>query len=445
MPIAISLLLLVMISSYAPFARAQAKPGKLVGDVIDFALQSDQWKGSFGWVTLRLWSGLHNGEKAYFIRTDSSNKSFAENNGLIFVPLLNRAIALGATGDLFLFKDIITRSGLKPLPVLSSIPGKADYSPFWRVHFITKATSPERLVSVEAIEAAKQRGEVKIETTDIVVNYPVVKWPGGEMPHDTMLEKYLGEGQLIGPVDLANMQATFKLQFCFPGMHYIVTDVSMEGGAKMMNIAFSPKIARLQQAPTAVANVFVLGNGIPGGGPMGFQSSLMDPVVGTPLWSPLWNHFTMVWRNPEKAVLITNFAKLKKEEDAGELQRFNGTPDTHPQGFIVNCSVLVASAVAPQPTSIKFSPSVISPGDSFTLMVGNGNNMTIDIQFTFTPPEGSPEPPSPTVVRSIPLDANGNIAVGTGPNFARGTYMITNIRNSDNAPWVSVIASLTVN
>lgn len=341
-------ILLFTIGGYAPFARGQEEPKKLVGDVIDFALKSDKWAGEFGWVTFRLQEAFYQGDKAYFIRTDASDKAFAKETSLIFAPRLKDALTVTsadgskAVGDLYLFKGVLTSSGQVPLPVLSSVPGQADYSPLWQIRLITRATFPEQLTSVQAIEVARRAGQADIQTTEIVVNYPVVKWPGGELSHDTKLQQYLGEGQLIAPVDLEKTQVTFKLQQCFPGMRYIVTDVSMGMGARMMNIAYSPRLARLQAANKAMSQVYVFGNGLPGGGPMGFQSSLMDPPLGGQnLWTPLWDHFTLVWKDPTRATLVTDFDQMRRLETTGQLQQFNGTPDTHPQGFVVNCPVPV--------------------------------------------------------------------------------------------------------
>ncbi len=339
---------------YAPLVvRGEGSFGR-VGDVVDFALESREWPGDFGYVTFRLQRGFYDCQQTFFIRTDCSDRSFAEEQGLRFVPRLRQALGVqGVVGDLYLFKeDIVGDRGYRPLPVLSTVPGQPDYSPLFRVHFITEAKFPELLVSVKAIEASVRVGEAKVETTDIVVNYPVVRWPvmtpspegtGGyvELPHDTTLEEYLGGGQLIRPVDLLKQTVTFKLQKCFPNFRYIVTDVSMADPAAKMNIAYSPGLARLWEARKALARVFVFGNGIPGGGPMGFQSSIMDPKVTSNFWSPLWEHFTVLWQDPAKAVLITDERELRRRLDRGELERFIGTPATHPQGFVVNCPIPV--------------------------------------------------------------------------------------------------------
>ncbi|MBI4468310.1 MAG: hypothetical protein HY650_03200 [Acidobacteria bacterium] len=346
---------ILAISGTMPVASGQDRqPKKLVTDVLDYVLQSNRWSGPFGWVTFRLQQGFHQNNRAYFIRTDASDEKFAAENGLVFTPRLRNALSItgpageSATADLYLFREVLTASGQVPSPVLSTIPGRPDYTPIYRIHLITRADHPERLTSTDAIEMAKQTGEATVQSTDIVVNYPVVKWPGGELPYDTQLEAYLGEGQLIAPVNVDNMQVTFKLQHCYPGMHYIVTDVSFGPGSQAMNIAHSPKLAMLQERPEAtLSQVYVFGNGVRGGGPMGFQSSVMDPPLGGPsTWTALWDHYTMVWTDPAQAKVLTSFDEIQQMRASGMLQMYNGVPDTHPNGFVVNCPVPIGVSEA---------------------------------------------------------------------------------------------------
>ena len=73
-----------------PAAQAGSSQGEvIIGDVLDHQLTSDQWSGAFGFVTFKLHEGRYNGEPIYFIRTDASESAFAEENKLLFVPLLN--------------------------------------------------------------------------------------------------------------------------------------------------------------------------------------------------------------------------------------------------------------------------------------------------------------------------------------------------------------------
>jgi hypothetical protein len=55
----------------------------LVGDVIGFGLEPEDWAGAFGWVTFRLHKAWYNGEDAFYIRTDASDQAFATENRLV--------------------------------------------------------------------------------------------------------------------------------------------------------------------------------------------------------------------------------------------------------------------------------------------------------------------------------------------------------------------------
>ncbi len=307
----------------------------LVGDVLGFALQSDEWEGDFGWVTFRLHEAFYNDDSAYHIRTDASNPDFAEENKLVWVPLLNAALAReGASVPLYVFEN----GAEDQLDVLSSVPGQDDFTPAFRLHRVTFNGSPTLLTSAEAIAAAEADGDVTVEPLNLVVNYPIVKWPGGELPEDTDKTTYLGTGPLIVPADTGRMEVTFKLHQCFPGSRYIVTDTSAVPMAPMMSIAPSPASGLLAEVG-AVDEIWVFGNGIEGSGVMGFQPAIFDNRAGEPAWSPFWNHFTITWDDPASARVLRSSADIRAAEDAGEIEIWNGTPDTHPDGFVVNCPV----------------------------------------------------------------------------------------------------------
>ena len=45
----------------------------------------------------------------------------------------------------------------------------------------------------------------------------------------------------------------------------------------------------------------------------------------------------MVWKDEGQAVLLTSEAEIMARAEAGEVEVFNGVPDSHPNGFVVNC------------------------------------------------------------------------------------------------------------
>lgn len=230
------------------------------------------------------------------------------------------------------------------MPVVSTVPGESDYTPAFRLHRVTFTGSARLLNSVNAIKDAQSSGVVRVAASSLAVNYPFVRWPGGELSVDTVREAYLGGGQLLSAPDVSKRQVTFKLQQCFPGEWYIVTDTSASPMAPMMKITASPGTAPLTKAG-ATAKILVFGGGIKGPGPMGFQPSIVDSRPANPVWSPFWDHFTFTWENGKKPVVVKHQNELLDLEKAGALKRWPGTPDTQGQLFIVNCPIPVSGPV----------------------------------------------------------------------------------------------------
>jgi hypothetical protein len=304
---------------------------KLVADVVDFKLRGPfTWNG--GSVTLKLHAAFYNGQKAYFVRTDANEAAFAKQEGLVFVPLLNAALVAKPTGvgELYLFEG--GASG--QLPVVSTVPGTPNFTSLFVINRVRRAAT--MLDSVEKIRAAQQGGSITVEATRVVVNYPIVKWPGGELPVDSKVEKPLEGGPLLAKPDTDRLTVTFKLHQCFPESRYIVTDTSAVPMAPMMNIVGSPATAGLITSG-ATSKITVFGNGLVGPGAMGFQPAIFQAKAGDAAWSPMWDHWTAMWKDPGKASLLKSQEELDARVKAGDIQLFHGTPDTKGEGFVVNC------------------------------------------------------------------------------------------------------------
>ena len=316
------------ITSPVPTTNDQASV--IVGDVLDFELRGPfEWNG--GSVTMRLHEAFANGEPAWFVRTDASDAAFAEAEQLVFVPLLTAAGSVdGGTGDIYLFDE----GASDQRPVISWTPNDAGFTPLFRVHRVR--ASDEVLDSVEAIRAAVDAGRIEVEDTDVIVNYPLVKWPGGELAVDPEVKLALANGPLLEAPDLDAETVVFKLHQCYPESRYILTDTSAVPMAPMMSIVGSPGTEGLIEA-RATSKITVFGNGIPGPGAMGFQPAIFQAKAGDPAWSPMWDHWTAVWNDEADATLLTTQAELDAAEADGRLTLHHGTPDSGGMGFVVNC------------------------------------------------------------------------------------------------------------
>lgn len=327
----------------ATAADAAEQAEAIIGEVIDFALSSDEWAGEFGFVTLQLHRGSVDGSDVYFIRTDASDETFARDERLVWVPRLAPLAADGLAGTAVLFDNPADGQGT----ILSSEPGRQDYTPAWRISRARWTGDPQLLGSVAEIEEAAGAGALEVAETDIVLNAAIVKWAGGELPADTTdRTQYLGPGQLLEPPDTTAMRVTFKLSQCYPSSRYIVTDHSIEMAATMTNTAFAPGLqgGPSEAGATGRTNVFM--NGIEGPGPMGFQPSAFDFDAGDAAWSPYWDHFTYAWKDGVTPRLLRSEQEIHEARDAGELDEFPGTPDTNGEVFTVNCPVPVLAPVA---------------------------------------------------------------------------------------------------
>ena len=326
----------------ATTAAAIPPEGKaIIGDVIDFKLASDQWEGSFGSVTLRLHKGAFDGEDVHFIRTDASDQGFATAEKLVWVPKLKPLAADGLSGKAYMVEGGVDGQGT----VLSTEPGRADYTPAWTVHKVTWKAQPRLLGSVAEVEAAESKGEVAVEKTVIVLNAEVVKWSTGQVSVDSELKSYLGKGPAIEAPDPATMKVTFKLGQCYPGTRYFAASHSIKPAAAMTLTTFAPRLHSGPSKALAVGRTNVFMNGIKGPGPMGFQPSVFDLDAGNPAWSPYWDHYTYQWKDTATPRVLPTQDELFRARDGGELDEFPGVPDTKGEVFTVNCPAPVLAPI----------------------------------------------------------------------------------------------------
>lgn len=315
-------------------ARATATPSPeseaqvIAKDIIDFVLSSDEWSGQYGSVTFRIHEGRHEGEPVYYIRTDASDQAFAQEVGLTHVPLLANGKEIAES--IYIFADD------RP-SVLSSSPSVGDnFASLFQIKNVSVSDSNLTLESAEAIETAVAEGDATVEESGIFVNYPVVKWAGGELAVDDEKIETLGKGQLMEAVNTDEMTASFKLHQCYPGSRYILTDTSLPGMAPMMSVPASAPTQQLLDLG-ATDEIWIFVNGLEGSGVMGFQPAIFDNQARQPAWSPFWDHRALKWTDGTEPRLLKESNEIRAAIDAGELEEFLGVPDTHPNGFVVNC------------------------------------------------------------------------------------------------------------
>lgn len=135
--------------------------------------------------------GFGAGEEILFLHTEASDSGIANTltemmrSPVLVVPELARTGAK-ALADAYVFTNGLQPDVQGPLgyqaDVFDCLPGEACYSPLRRVNLVTWAESDEARILRSAVQVrdAIGAGELTVERPGVVVNMPVIRWPGGE-------------------------------------------------------------------------------------------------------------------------------------------------------------------------------------------------------------------------------------------------------------------------
>lgn len=131
--------------------------------------------------------GYYNGGDLYFIHTEASDSAVANLLTEMMGPRVVHLPKLAQTpdkllADIYVFKNGVEGHGpfgFQP-DVFGSAPGEPGYSPLRSIHLVQwkDEAEPRELKTVEALQQARNNGELTIEEPGIVVNMPVLVWPG---------------------------------------------------------------------------------------------------------------------------------------------------------------------------------------------------------------------------------------------------------------------------
>lgn len=132
--------------------------------------------------------GLYEGEELFFIHTEASAPQVAQmltemmGPQVVLVPRLAE-MPESLLANVYVFTNGVEGDGpfgFQP-DVFDSVPGEEGYSPLRAVNLVTWQEGAEAHVlgSAEGVQEAESAGEITIERPGIVVNMPVLVWPGG--------------------------------------------------------------------------------------------------------------------------------------------------------------------------------------------------------------------------------------------------------------------------
>lgn len=132
--------------------------------------------------------GLYKGREVLFIHTEASDPQVAGmltrmmGPKVLTVPSLAK-VPQQLLADVYVFTNGVTGKGPFgfQVDVFDAVPGDARYTPLRSVILVRWKDGAKRrlLGSVEEIQAAVRNGTVTIRRSGVVVNMPILKWPGG--------------------------------------------------------------------------------------------------------------------------------------------------------------------------------------------------------------------------------------------------------------------------
>ena len=132
--------------------------------------------------------GYMEGKEIRFIHTEASDAKVAElltdmmGSPVLVVPSLAQAPS-ATLSNVYVFTNGIRGEGpfsFQP-DVFDNPPGTADYSPLRALNLVTwkEEQLARKLKSAADVEGAMEKGEVTIKQPGVVVNMPMLTWPGG--------------------------------------------------------------------------------------------------------------------------------------------------------------------------------------------------------------------------------------------------------------------------
>lgn len=156
------------------------------------------------YITIPTIDAYYKGEKVWFIHTDVSDQGMREklsmmvNHQTVFSSQIGK-ISIEKAGKLYVFTNGISQRGNMPwgggpffyqIDIFDSIPGEEQYTPLRNPHLVTwkKSVTPRILKSEEDLLEAEGKGELTIKKTTVIVNAPIVKWPGSYLNGTTLMK-----------------------------------------------------------------------------------------------------------------------------------------------------------------------------------------------------------------------------------------------------------------
>lgn len=152
--------------------------------IAGFVLAARFWTGS----VVPPVDGYMEGRNILFIHTEASDPKVAQlltkmkGSPVLVVPSLAQAPA-GMLAEVYVFKNGIKGGGpLEFQPdVFDSPPGTEGYRPLRRLNLVTwtNLRAAREFKTAAEVKEALATGEITVEQPGVVINMPMLTWPGG--------------------------------------------------------------------------------------------------------------------------------------------------------------------------------------------------------------------------------------------------------------------------
>lgn len=137
-------------------------------------------------------AAYYGGKRVFFAHTETSDRQVSDmltgmmGSPVITVPALARTPD-AALGPVYVFTNGVQPDGPRgPLgfqpDVFDSAPGDRGYTPLRRLVQLTWSADaePRLLTSATEVQQAIDAGELSLKRTHVVINAPLLTWPGGQ-------------------------------------------------------------------------------------------------------------------------------------------------------------------------------------------------------------------------------------------------------------------------
>jgi len=139
----------------------------------------------------------YKGEKIWFIHTDVTDAQLAETltkmvgYRTLYAPKNTEAVDISKLAKFYVFTNGIDHAGEQPwgggpfgfqIDIFEAVPGDETYTSLKSPYLVTwnEGARPRILKSVETLIQAEAAGDLAIKEAGVIVNTPVVRWPGGK-------------------------------------------------------------------------------------------------------------------------------------------------------------------------------------------------------------------------------------------------------------------------